>query len=63
MAHVSQDVSGISPNDRKIVYSTYVVPEIIYTETQEEGTVRTYGTIFNVATGGVGKALGAKSRL
>ena len=51
------------PYDRKIIYSTYVIPEVIYTETLEEGTVKTHGTIFNVAEGGVGKALGAKSRL
>lgn len=50
------------PFDRKIILSTYVIPEIIYEEVLEEGTVKTYGTIFNVAEGGVGKALGAKSR-
>ena len=63
MSHVSKDVEGTVPYDRKVVYSTYVIPEIIYTETLEEGTVKTFGTIFNVAEGGVGKALGAKSRL
>ena len=50
------------PYDRKIIYSTYVIPEVIYTETLEEGTEKIHGTIFNVAEGGVGKALGAKSR-
>ena len=50
------------PYDRKIIYSTYVIPEVIYTETLEEGTVKVHGSIFNVAEGGVGKALGAKSR-
>ena len=50
------------PFDRKITFSTYVVPEVIYTETLEEGTEKTFGTIFNVAEGGVGKALGSRSR-
>ena len=50
------------PFDRKIVLSTYIIPEIIYEETLEEGTEKSYGTIFNIAAGGVGKALGAKSR-
>ena len=47
------------PYDRKVVYKTYIIPEVIYTETLEEGTAKSYGTIFNVAEGGVGKALGA----
>ena len=61
------------PYQRRVVFSTYVIPEVIYQETLEEGTEleegadasafnKTFGTIFNVAEGGVGKALGAKSR-
>jgi hypothetical protein len=51
-----------TPYDRKVVFSTYIIPEIIYEEELEEGTPKVYGTIYNVAEGGVGKALGAKSR-
>ena len=63
MGHVGEDVVGVVPYDRKIIYSTYIIPEILFTDITEEGNERTYGTIYNVASGGVGKALGAKSRL